>query len=105
MQKVGSVSITTLKARLRKSGFVDERIILQWPKIVGNNVAKYAKPAKVTFQQQRRCNGTLHVNTIASYAFQIQQREQQILDAINKIYGYGAIKTMQLHQQFLTTKS
>lgn len=81
-----------VKPVFKAQGFAEHRILTQWDKIVGADLAAGSVPKKLTFPKGQRENGTLHV-TVASgaRALELQHMQPMILERIAMFFGYRAI--------------
>jgi hypothetical protein len=77
----------------RRAGFVDARLVADWPSIVGPEIASMAVPLRV--DRRSRCL-TLLVRPAA--ALLIQHQEPQLLERINAFFGTAALARLSLLQ-------
>ena len=89
-----------IKTALNKKSFAEQRIITDWPLIVGSKYASYSYPAKIIFPSQYKNNGYLHViATNGGVAMQIQYSQPVIIEKISSYFGYQLISRIIIHQQ------
>ncbi|MBT4880201.1 MAG: DUF721 domain-containing protein [Alphaproteobacteria bacterium] len=86
------------KPALKKYGFAQASILLDWPKIVGSCLGQYSTPEKMTFPQGKRTNGTLVVQVNSAFALELQHLIPIVLEKINNYFGYQAISKLSLRQ-------
>jgi len=91
MRAVRSCIQTLVEPVCKRQGFMSASVILDWPKIVGNDFANLCQALKVVFPFGKRSDGCLHVQTSSSMAAVLIYEEALILEKINRYYGYQAI--------------
>lgn len=80
-----------------KNGFVDQKIIKYWPLIVGDSLAKYTSPIKITFAGERTRGGVLHIGiSNPSLSLEIQSQEFRFIEKISTYFGYQAVSRIRL---------
>lgn len=113
LEDLTSVSKTVLplaKQLLGAKGLLEIEILSGWTSIVGEDLAQYSLPRKITFRKDERSDGTLELLVLSgAFAMEIKQRELQILDKINTYFGYKAVAKLKIIQNscpenFLITK-
>jgi hypothetical protein len=100
----------TAKA-LQKYGFSTASLILDWPAIVGREIAQYAAPECVKWPRSpaaaeeeetiaggRRSGAVLVLRVDGAKALEVQYRARQIIDRINAYFGYAAIAQLRVVQ-------
>ncbi|MEM7668252.1 MAG: DUF721 domain-containing protein [Pseudomonadota bacterium] len=89
-----------LKSKMRsvaaKKGFAEPDVLLRWSEAVGPALAGICTPVKVTFGDA--IGATLVVHTNSARAPEVEHRGPQIVEAINRFYGYRAITRMRITQ-------
>ncbi len=82
-----------------KRGFAENRIITDWSQIVGNSISACSVPRKLTFQKDKKSNGTLYVEVSNSgFATQMVYLEPMILEKIACYFGYKAVSRVKILQ-------
>lgn len=81
-----------------KRGFADARILNEWPKIVGEDLARHAKPDRISFPRGRRDAGTLHILAEGPMATELQHLAPIVVERINAHFGYRAVADIRLLQ-------
>ena len=66
-------------------------LILEWPRIIGEDLGKACHVLKITFPFKSRQEGCLHLQTSGSMAAVLPYSEPLIIQRINQYYGYPAI--------------
>ncbi|MCI5634470.1 MAG: DciA family protein [Alphaproteobacteria bacterium] len=113
LEDLTSVSKTIMplaKQLLGAKGMLEMEILSDWTAIVGEELAQYSLPQKISFHKDERSNGTLELLVLSgAFALEIQHRESQILNKINAYFGYDAVAKLKIIQNscpenFLFTK-
>ncbi|MHB9879179.1 DUF721 domain-containing protein [Pacificimonas sp. ICDLI1SI03] len=81
-----------------KFGFVESAIVARWPEIVGEDVSRKSSPDSIRFPQGKRAGGTLNLSVHGAHALAIQHEAPQILERVNRYFGYGAVSRMAIRQ-------
>ncbi len=89
--KLNAVVKSITQDIFQKHGFAAASIILDWPIIVGDAFAQLCTPEKIAFPPQKKREGRLHVIASSAVAAEIAFYESQILDKINRYFGYPAV--------------
>jgi hypothetical protein len=100
----------TTKA-LQKYGFSTASLIMDWPAVVGREIASYAAPERIKWPRAaeqaddegastpaRRAGAVLMLRVDGARALDVQYRTQQIVERINAYFGYAAIAQIRLIQ-------
>ena len=97
-RQVGSYLGRITRPLLGKRGLAEAEVVLRWPEIVGEELARQCLPEKVSV---RRGNpgGTLHLCVEPAAATRLQHLETVILERVNTFYGYRAVVRLQMRQQ------
>lgn len=99
---------TTLKQALeraarpiaKKRGFSETRILTDWPLIVGEQIADYSTPLKLTYPRQQNSGATLTLSAHPAYALELQQMTPIILDKIAAYMGFRAVERITIEQTY-----
>ena len=83
---------------LGRRGFAEASIITEWATIVGDDLARSSQPEKLAFQKGERVGGVLHIRAAGGGATELQHLEPQILERINRHFGYRAVGRLKLIQ-------
>lgn len=83
-----------------KRGFSETRIITDWALIVGEHIAGYATPLKLSFPKDKNTGGNLTVVAHPAYALEIQQMSPMILDKIASYVGFRAVDRITIEQAY-----
>jgi hypothetical protein len=98
MKTLGSAVAKIAAPVLGRRGFGEAQIILEWPAVVGEDLARDSLPVKLSFSRGDRLDGTLHLRVAAGAALEIQHREPVILERINGFFGYRAVGRLAIRQ-------
>lgn len=79
------------KEAFQKQGFAAASIILDWPIIVGAQFAHLCTPERIAFPPHKKREGRLYVLASSAVAAEIAYVESQIIDKINRYFGYPAV--------------
>ena len=83
---------------LKKRGFVQGEIITRWRDIVGPDLADSTAPEKLDFPRSERRGGTLQIRVAGAAALSLQHEEPQVVERINRFFGYAAVARLKLIQ-------
>lgn len=81
-----------------KRGFSEGRLLLEWPKIVGEHVSSYCIPQKLARDRHGRGAAVMHIDVLPAFALELQQMEPVLLETISTYAGYRAVDRIMLHQ-------
>lgn len=81
---------------LGKRGFGEGGLIADWAAVVGEEVARHAKPLRLSFPRGERRDGTLALRVRSAFAVELQHMAPQLLERINGYLGYGAIARLRI---------
>lgn len=81
-----------------KRGFADARILNEWPRIVGDDLARVTHPDRLTFPKGRREGGTLHIRASGPMATELQHLEPVVVERINAHFGFRAVDAIRILQ-------
>ena len=83
-----------------KRGFAHNRIITDWPKIVGPMLCNVTSPKKLSFYQEKHHEGVLEVEAYESgLAMELTYLEPMILERIATYFGYKAVGRLKIIQR------
>lgn len=93
------------KPLFKKRGFVESRLITQWPQIVGAQLAACCIPEKLVFDRWNQTGAKLHLVTESTWALELQHMEPVILEKIAGFFGFRAVDRLVIRQGRLPQKS
>ncbi len=105
----GSRSVAELvplvgRKAFRRFGFVDSAVVARWPEIVGPDYARQSTPESLSFPHGKRSGGTLNLSVSGSHALMIQHVAPQIIERVNRFFGYDAIARIAIRQGMAAAK-
>jgi hypothetical protein len=98
MQAIGASLPRIAKPVLGKQGLGEAQLLQEWPAIIGDELARYCWPIKLSFPRGRRRDGTLRLRVVSALALELQHREPVLLERINAYFGYRAVIRLALVQ-------
>jgi hypothetical protein len=84
------------RAAFRRFGFVQSAIVGRWAEIVGDAYARHSAPDALKFPPGKRAGGTLHIVCAGPFATTLQHVEPQIIERVNRFFGYAAVARIAL---------
>jgi hypothetical protein len=94
----------------QKFGFHSAEIMSSWATIVGAEVARLTRPESIKWPRggknpaddaddsNRSAGATLIIATDPAFALEVSYRHKEIIDRINRYFGYRAIAQIKVHQ-------
>ena len=73
------------------------KLLVNWADIIGNEIAKIAKPVKVNYGRDGIGAGLVLLTNGANAPI-VQAQSKQIIDRVNEVYGYNAISRVRITQ-------
>lgn len=86
------------RAAYRKFGFVQSSVVSRWAEIVGERYANVSTPESIRFPQGTRADGVLVLSVAGSYAPMMQHVAPEIIERVNRFFGYGAVAKLTIRQ-------
>ena len=86
------------RAAFRRFGFVQSSVVTRWPEIVGPRHARVCAPESIRFPPGEKAEGTLQLVVIGAHAPLIQQVIPEIMERVNRFFGYRAVARVKLRQ-------
>jgi len=94
------------KPILGRRGFAEVDILGSWEEMVGADLARGILPEKLTFDKDKRINGTLYVKSAGgAFATLFEFQKQRVIERINCFFGYPAVAQIKIRQGALKLKS
>ena len=81
-----------------RQGFAESEVLLRWPEIAGEALAKVCRPVKVHYGASRNLGATLIVQTDSGRAPEVEHQGPVLVDRVNQFYGYRAISRLKVTQ-------
>lgn len=105
LKRADSLLAKQVRKASETRGFAQSRVLTHWEEIVGEELAAMTRPIEVRYGRLRydgqtndAPGGKLVVLTRGAFAPMLEMRKQEILDRINAVYGYTAIRHIILTQ-------
>lgn len=96
---VAETALPIMQQLLGQRGFMQMDLLTSWQSIVGEEMAQYSLPQKLTFPKDSHSDGCLTIMVpTGAFAMEIAQNEQRIVDKINVFFGYPAVKKIRILQ-------
>ena len=95
---VGDLMPQVGRTAFRRYGFVQSSIVTRWPEIVGPEHAKVCAPEAIRFPPGERSDGVLHLVVAPAHAPIIQHVIPEIIERVNRFFGYRAIARVKMRQ-------
>jgi hypothetical protein len=89
---------TAFRNTMGGRGFAEAGLITEWASIVGNDVARMSRPVQLSFPRGERKGGALTLECGGAAALELQHLKPQILDRINRHFGYAALAELRFKQ-------
>ena len=85
------------RGAMARRGFAEARLLLDWPAIVGDALARYTVPERLA-RGRGDSDGVLHVRVAGAFAPQLQHLEPAVIERINSHFGHHAVVRLKLTQ-------
>lgn len=99
-KQIGDTLPKILKTKLKKANFVEISVIKNWKEIVGDDIAKYCWPIKISFSDGNNSNGKIAIKVERGWSLEIEYKNQEIIEKLNQYFGYKAISRINIIQNF-----
>ncbi|HKX79981.1 MAG TPA: DUF721 domain-containing protein [Novosphingobium sp.] len=86
------------RTAFRRFGFVQSSVVTRWPEIVGAAHAKVCAPESIRFPPGEKSEGILQLVVKPAHAPLIQQVIPEIVERVNRFFGYRAVAKVKLRQ-------
>ncbi|HUQ13754.1 MAG TPA: DciA family protein [Novosphingobium sp.] len=86
------------RTAFRKFGFVQSSVVSRWPEIVGARHARTCAPESIRFPPGEKRDGILQLVVAPAHAPLIQHVIPEIIDRVNRFFGYSAVARVKLRQ-------
>lgn len=88
-------------AAFRRFGFVQSAIVSRWREIVGPRYASVSAPEAIRFPPGKKNGGALLLVVEGAHAPLMQHVAPEIVERVNRFFGYAAIEKVQFRQGFV----
>ena len=86
------------RTAFRRFGFVQSSVVSRWPEIVGDRHARVCAPESIRFPHGEKAEGVLQLVVIPAHAPLIQHVIPEIIERVNRFFGYRAVARVKLRQ-------
>ena len=86
------------RTAFRRFGFVQSSVVTRWPEIVGERHARVCSPEAIRFPPGEKSEGILELVVVAAHAPMIQHSIPDIMERVNRFFGYRAVARVKLRQ-------
>jgi hypothetical protein len=86
------------RTAFRRFGFVQSSVVTRWPEIVGIRHAEVCSPEAIRFPPGEKVEGILELVVIPAHAPLIQHLIPEIIERVNRFFGYRAVSRVKLRQ-------
>jgi hypothetical protein len=86
------------RTAFRRFGFVQSSVVTRWPEIVGPHHARICAPESIRFAPGEKNEGILQLVVVPAHAPLIQHVIPEIIDRVNRFFGYNAVAKVKLRQ-------
>lgn len=86
------------RTAFRRFGFVQSSVVTRWPEIVGPHHARVCAPESIRFPPGEKSEGILQLVVTPAHAPLIQQVIPEIIERVNRFFGYSAVARIKLRQ-------
>ncbi|MEG6508767.1 DciA family protein [Methyloligella sp. 2.7D] len=115
---IAALVAKTLAPAARARGFTTMALLRDWPTIAGAELAQFTKPEKVNWPRSRQSDvedakrrskrpegATLILRVDGPRALEVQYQAQQLMERVNRYFGYRAVVEMRLLQAPVTPRT
>lgn len=95
---IGALMPQIGRTAFRRFGFVQSSIVTRWPEIVGPTHARVCAPEALRFPPGEKSEGILQLVVVPAHAPLIQQVIPEIMERVNRFFGYKAVSRVKLRQ-------
>lgn len=93
------------RAAFRRFGFVQSSVVSRWPEIVGTRHAEVCQPESIRFPPGEKSDGVMQLVVVPAHAPLILHVIPEIIDRVNRFFGYRAVAKIKLRQGVVQPKA
>lgn len=97
-KSIGELMPQIGRTAFRRFGFLQSSIVTRWPEIVGPVHARVCAPEAIRFPPGEKSDGILQLVVVPAHAPLIQQVIPEIMERVNRFFGYKAVARVKLRQ-------
>ncbi len=86
------------RTAFRRFGFIQSSVVTRWPEIVGPAHARVCAPESIRFPPGEKSDGILQLVVVPAHAPIIQHVVPEIIERVNRFFGYKAVAKVKLRQ-------
>jgi hypothetical protein len=86
------------RTAFRRFGFIQSSVVTRWPEIVGERHARVCQPEAIRFPPGDKTDGILQLVVVPAHAPLIQHVIPEIVERVNRFFGYKAVAKVKLRQ-------
>ena len=86
------------RTAFRRFGFVQSSVVTRWPEIVGERHSRVCAPEAIRFPPGEKSEGILELVVVPAHAPLIQHVIPEIIERVNRFFGYKAVGRVKLRQ-------
>ena len=90
------------RTAFRRFGFIQSSVVSRWPEIVGPSHALVCAPESIRFPPGEKTDGILQLLVVPAHAPLIQHVIPEIMERVNRFFGYAAVTRVKLRQGAVT---
>ena len=102
VRAIGDLMPEIGRTAFRRFGFVQSSVVTRWPEIVGPAHARICSPEAIRFPPGEKAEGILELVVVAAHAPMISQVIPEIIERVNRFFGYKAVARVKLRQGAVT---
>ena len=99
-KKVGKSLPKIINKNIKERNFFEISLIKKWKEIIGNDIAKFCWPIKISFPNIKNSNGIIFLKTKRGRSMEIEFKNEEIIEKLNQYFGYKAIDKISVVQDF-----
>lgn len=97
----GNLTRRIIEKSGRRRGFIQTELLIRWSSIIGPEISAHCCPEKLTDSAGRNFEtegATLTIRVDGGVAIELQHLEPQLIERINRYFGYAAVRKIKLVQ-------